>query len=358
MIHPFVLAFFERLFMNDPVSKQIRKISTDSSLLLLIFLAVTQAGRIGLFYLTRGSDYDSLLRNDSFFTMLCYLLIYPLLMPLLFLIYNKRAGKKNGIRLKNTFCKPQRSFGWCFKWLVIDIGLAGIVNVAGTYIRSFIISTFHLVDYSAVTDQSGLWKNTLYLIVMFVAMAIFAPFFEECLFRGIIFRNNEKVGQLFAIIVTGIAFGLWHTNSYQVFYASVSGFCLCLVFLKTRSIIPVMLIHFINNTLSYLQQVLSGVISPALNSSDPEYMVHYIFTKQPVAGSAFLLIRLFLIGCMIASVVLVIIGIVKYCKNRSLKSGEFNISKGKKVLYYFSSPVTIITLLAFIYFTFIRYQSF
>ena len=342
--------------MKDSVSKQIRKISADSSLLLLIFLAVTEAGRFGLFLLVKGSDYFSVFRDDSFLTLISYLLVYPVLMPVLFFIYNKRAGKENGIRLKNTFRKPQRSFGWCFKWLVIDIGLAGIVNVAGAYIRSFIISTFHLVDYSAVTDQSGFWKNTLYLIVMFVATAIFAPFFEECLFRGIIFRNNEKMGQLFAIIVTGIAFGLWHTNSYQFFYAAVSGFCLCIVFLKTRSVIPVMLIHCINNTLSYLSSALSGIISPALNSSDTEYAIHYVVTKQPVAGAAFLLIRLFLLGCMIASVVLVIIGIVKYRRNRSLNSGVFNISRGKKVLYYFSSPVTVITYLALIYFTFVRYH--
>ena len=324
--------------MKDSVSKQIRKISADSSLLLLIFLAVTEAGRFGIFLLVKGSDYFSVFRDDSFLTLISYLLVYPVLMPVLFFIYNKRAGKENGIRLKNTFRKPQRSFGWCFKWLVIDIGLAGIVNVAGAYIRSFF------------------WKNTLYLIVMFVAMAIFAPFFEECLFRGIIFRNNEKMGQLFAIIVTGIAFGLWHTNSYQFFYAAVSGFCLCIVFLKTRSVIPVMLIHCINNSLSYLSSALSGIIRPALNSSDTEYAIHYVVTKQPVAGAAFLLIRLFLLGCMIASVVLVIIGIVKYRRNRSLNSGVFNISRGKKVLYYFSSPVTVITYLALIYFTFVRYH--
>lgn len=153
-------------------------------------------------------------------------------------------------------------------------------------------------------------------------MVVFAPFFEELLFRGIVFRNSERIGQLFAIVLTGISFGLWHVNSAQFFYTAVSGMVLALVFLKTRSIIPCILFHLINNLIGYLSSMCERAI---------------------------------------ASIVFVIIEIVKYFKKRKtngLKSGDFNIGKVKKTLYYFSSPVTMIAYLLLIFFTFTSYDVF
>ena len=56
-----------------------------------------------------------------------------------------------------------------------------------------------------------------------VAFAIYAPVFEEMLFRATLFRNTERFGSWFGVITIGITFGLWHCNYEQVFYTAVLG---------------------------------------------------------------------------------------------------------------------------------------
>lgn len=346
--------------MKNTASKQIRRISTENSLLLLIFVVVTEAFRFLLPIITKGTGFDSLLRNGDFMNFLSSFFIYPFLMPVLYFIFYKMSGKKNGLTLKSTFRKPERSFGWCLKWFVVFFGAGAAVNFLTQKIRAIIVTVFHIVDYSTpsgVNDAS----EVLYSVVSLVSIVLFAPFFEELLFRGIVFRNSERIGQLFAIVLTGISFGLWHTNSAQVFYAAAMGIILAVVFLKTRSIIPCMLFHFVNNLISYVLSLCEKTLAPALNSSDIEYSIHFIATKFPVQGLVYILLLSLMIGCANAAVVLTIIEIVKYCKRRKtngLKSGEFNISKIKKVLYYISSPVTIIAYLLLIFFTFNNFNVF
>jgi|GEM_PF-130975 len=87
---------------------------------------------------------------------------------------------------------------------------------------------------------------------MMIAVVVVAPVFEEVLLRGQIMRGYlAKTTPLNAILISGFIFGLMHLHPVHIFFASLMGFCLGYVYYRTRSLGLVILIHFINNAISY-----------------------------------------------------------------------------------------------------------
>lgn len=89
-------------------------------------------------------------------------------------------------------------------------------------------------------------------IGMALAVVVVAPIFEEALLRGLIARGYlRKTSPAKAIIYSGLIFGAMHLHPVHIFFASIMGFCLGYVYYRTRSLGLVILIHFINNAVSY-----------------------------------------------------------------------------------------------------------
>ena len=102
-----------------------------------------------------------------------------------------------------------------------------------------------------------------------ISIAVLGPILEEVLFRGAIQgylmrKYNPTVG----IVVAALVFGLIHMNPIQIFYA----FCLGLVFgwmyYRTRSLMPVIIGHVLNNSLAVVTMIMGAeeedaVMSPA-----------------------------------------------------------------------------------------------
>ena len=102
-----------------------------------------------------------------------------------------------------------------------------------------------------------------------ISIAVLGPILEEVLFRGAIQgylmrKYNPTVG----IVVAALVFGLIHMNPIQIFYA----FCLGLVFgwmyYRTRSLMPVIIGHVLNNSLAAVTMIMGAeeedaVMSPA-----------------------------------------------------------------------------------------------
>jgi membrane protease YdiL (CAAX protease family) len=100
---------------------------------------------------------------------------------------------------------------------------------------------------------------------------------EEVAFRGIILNIQlKKYSQFTSVIINGIIFGLFHfinllfgANLYgtlmQVIYASCIGIALSYVYVKTKSLIPCILAHYLIN--SFGQIFLMGVFPNLVNVS-------------------------------------------------------------------------------------------
>ena len=100
----------------------------------------------------------------------------------------------------------------------------------------------------------------LYLFLYVIGICIAAPVAEEMLFRGVILHALRPYGNGFAILISALFFGLIHGNFSQAPGAFVIGIALGIVTLRTRSLLPAIFIHLVNNTISVVEEYLAIVL--------------------------------------------------------------------------------------------------
>lgn len=86
-------------------------------------------------------------------------------------------------------------------------------------------------------------------LLTFLYTAIGAPLVEELIFRKILLDKVRRFGDLPAIFITAIAFGLFHMNFAQIFYAFALGVIFAYVTLRTNTIRYAILLHILINTI-------------------------------------------------------------------------------------------------------------
>ena len=91
----------------------------------------------------------------------------------------------------------------------------------------------------------GLIQSPIYALI---SLCIFAPVFEEIIYRGIILNVLlQKFNTLFGVILSSMIFALVHFNLHQGVNALVVGLLLAFIYVKTRSIRLCIYAHFFNN---------------------------------------------------------------------------------------------------------------
>lgn len=93
-----------------------------------------------------------------------------------------------------------------------------------------------------------------------ISTVIMAPVVEELLFRGAIEGHLLRIWKkpAYAIIVSSLLFGLVHGNLVQAPFAFLLGLALGWIYYHTGSLLPSILMHFINNLTATLTYHLSG----------------------------------------------------------------------------------------------------
>lgn len=322
------------------INKQIRKISTSTTLPVLAFLIATYVIKYTILFFASNAPADSILRDTGFLSFIIYIFLYLICIPLIALVYQKVKGNKVGIKLSSLYKKPQKSGFWCFKWIVISMGFTYIAAIISNIIFTIIESLTHTTLNEASFDFGD---SVFGLIVTIIAPVIFAPIFEELLFRGVVLKNSEPMGQWFAIIISGIIFGLWHENYPQFLFATVVGCFSAFILIKTRSIIPSMIMHFLVNTISTIQQLMlignDINIDAISNMSDTEILSSINSpTLLCIVMTGFLIM-----GLIIASIVFFVIEMAIHKGKANLMKSVFNINTSHKIAVFMCSPITLIT---------------
>jgi sodium transport system permease protein len=106
------------------------------------------------------------------------------------------------------------------------------------------------VDYS---EQLGelLGKNgPLSLFAAVLLVAVLPALCEEACFRGVVLTGLSRSGSRgLAVVGSALAFGLFHVNPYHVAAAATLGLVLGYAAYESRSLLPGVLLHFVNNGL-------------------------------------------------------------------------------------------------------------
>jgi membrane protease YdiL (CAAX protease family) len=121
------------------------------------------------------------------------------------------------------------------------------------------------IDLEAFINSATMDSDSFSMVLY---AGVFAPFFEEILFRGLVMRHLQPYGKKLAIIGSALLFGIFHGNIVQIPYAFVVGLVLGYVAME-YNIGWAMLLHLINNLvlgdtvmrlMSGLQEWLQGLI--------------------------------------------------------------------------------------------------
>ncbi len=115
-----------------------------------------------------------------------------------------------------------------------------------------------IVDIGAqedLPDELGVDGSTAALFAAAFLVTVIAPVAEEIFFRGFVFTSLRRWGLWPAALVTGTFFGAIHLGSApDVLYLpilAIFGVVLCLLYAKTGSLYPAIVLHAINNCIAF-----------------------------------------------------------------------------------------------------------
>ena len=162
------------------------------------------------------------------------------------LMYSIIMKKKPNETLKDFGLKKISS-----KMVFISI----IIGFVLYFINSFVADAFYgiitLLGYENISSGTTSTINYLTLLKELVLSCILPGFCEEFLHRGLMLHSRKKHSNpKYCLIISSILFGLMHLNIRQFFYAAILGYLMGYVALVANSIVPSIIIHFMNNFLS------------------------------------------------------------------------------------------------------------
>lgn len=143
------------------------------------------------------------------------------------------------------------------------------------------LSSIFLIDFlmSYLTFLPDWMANTFDLLqtgwLGILCIAVLGPILEELLFRGAITKVLlKKFSPVKAILISGLIFGIFHINPAQVVGACLSGFLFAWLYYRTKSLMPGILIHILNNSVAvWLGLNYEGVDTTVELLGEPIYII-------------------------------------------------------------------------------------
>jgi membrane protease YdiL (CAAX protease family) len=127
----------------------------------------------------------------------------------------------------------------------------------GAAIGLYLLAVIAYVALIGEPEQENLADELGPLPIQILLIAIAAPIGEEVCFRGMVFAGiRERMPFWAAALISGAIFGALHVTSgvSVVPPLMIFGFLLALVYEKTGSIVPCILLHMLNNSIALLGQ--------------------------------------------------------------------------------------------------------
>lgn len=267
-----------------------------ASLIFFLPLSYALASILGIIFSKisnlEGNALANAMKSGNFY------LVYTLILssvPLLFCIFLLLLLLKRKVKISSLKPSVDRN-------KIVFYTAVGMISIPLCYLVSII--TFSILKslnlpLSHTTLPSGVANITMF----FISTVIFAPIFEEIIFRILILERLRRYGDVFAIVASAVLFSLLH-SSFEAFpYAFVSGLILGFVAVKTGSALCSMIIHAVNNLISCISLLI-------VDSQGNEFS------------------GLFILGCFGAIVIAVISAFA--FKNKNMRLFEFEY-KGREI---------------------------
>jgi len=143
------------------------------------------------------------------------------------------------------------SWGWAALAVVLGVVLVFVLQA----IDRAVDSPLPRLVQETIAPEGFSWAG---LLTMIAVAGIIAPAAEEMLFRGVLYGwLRRRWGPLAAIILSSLAFGAAHINPYWAAYVAVVGVVLAVIYEKSGSLWPPILLHMSYNSVSVITLYLS-----------------------------------------------------------------------------------------------------
>lgn len=238
---------------------QLKRDSNKAGLVLILFFLVMTVISTGAVFipllgnLFSSGDTNALMEmeflNDTTFLMLMsgFVSIVTFFgVSILYTLFTKSS-------LGKTY--PLEKIGFKLTYHLCAIGLA--VCMIANYVSNILLALFDSVGLEAITESEYNCDSVLDIVLFYATVAVLPALIEEFAFRGVILNIFRKYSDGLAVLVSGVTFGLMHGNFAQIPFALVVGLVLGYIAVKTNSLLPGIIIHFLNNALSVTFTLLS-----------------------------------------------------------------------------------------------------
>ena len=134
-------------------------------------------------------------------------------------------------------------------------GMAAVISLGWLFTE---ISLLELVDVESLFPEDSEKLDIIYGalgegVLGFLAGVIMAPITEEIAFRGVLLRGLLRMRwhPWVAIVVSALVFALFHGTELQMFGTTIFAIIVGWLYWQTKSLLPGMIMHIINNFMAF-----------------------------------------------------------------------------------------------------------
>ena len=315
--------------------KEAKRCFSRFSLALFVFILVANAVAfsiaIAMILIMGQENYTIFLANNPIIEILLSTLpLYLISFPILYLMVKSLPSQKRE--------KKRLSALELFYTFLVAEAFMTVGSVIGQTLNSSIgIMLGHEVTNAtaAIVERTPVW-----LIIILVV--IVAPIIEEIIFRKLMIDKLSRFGDMTAIIVSAVAFGLFHGNFYQFFYAAFLGLLLGYLYTKSGNIKYNVAFHMLINffgsvvvlPLMKYEEILMSETIPETGAALREYVIASI-----MLGSYTVLQY-----AMVIAGAIIFINAIKYRKINISRTAEIRIPEGRVATTILGNAGTILFL--------------
>jgi len=141
--------------------------------------------------------------------------------------------------------------------LLFSVGVLIIIDTLDRIIHQIIPTPDYIIDLSKIMQPDSM----LGYVFLFLAVVIVAPISEEVVFRGFLqkFLEDHWKDITRAVLVTSLFFAMIHFNPFWTIQIYILGVVLGFLAWKTKSVIPSIMLHSINNGAAYILSIFDNI---------------------------------------------------------------------------------------------------
>lgn len=190
------------------------------------------------------------------------------------------------------------------------------ISFAANFVGQYISSWISFLTGAQVENELEQMTVVTPLGINILFVGILAPIFEELFYRKAVIDRLRRYGDLPAILISGVIFGLIHGNLSQLFYATAVGILLSFIYVRTGSVLYTISIHSAFN-------MIGGVYTTELLRRMGESLTP---AEGDTVGEAMLMAySIFVIFALVVGVIFLIANWRRF--RRSLGQGEYTLTR-------------------------------